>query len=406
MDKCFASYDFSKLKDILDIPKNKVLKLFKDSDDFCKNFSRIKKEYDLEDASNFNIFSSISKVYRYENLHSDIIRLMLDPSTTEEVGSAENVKLFIALLNRIKPELKIELNDEKIEVEREKKRIDILVHDESSAIIIENKINGAKDQDNQIGKYYEEVSKKKPDKVKAVVYLTLTPDKKPEMEVSITNPKMREEIRPKLIHVPVINPKNKELSFSDGFIKKCIEHIGEAKEKELARVYYTQYNKLIQSIGGDSMKMPYMQGALEEIYGDKDKLAAFKMFGDLWAQKEEILPGIMEKLLEKEGFEKYPDGGDWTMYREINSVVSLAYDSGHAFGFVITPGAKLADFKKKHKDLIDCFRNKKLKNIFFEESPLEDAEDWVYKYVDISKIDDVKDIISNFKVLEKSLGNV
>jgi len=398
MDKCFASYDFSKLKDILDIPKNKVLKLFKDSDDFCKEISRLNEEYDLGNGSNFNIFSSISKVYHYENLHSDIIKLILDPSTNGEIGNEENINLFVKLLKKIKPGLKIEWSG-KIKVEREEKNIDILIYDEENAIVIENKINHAIDQYDQVGRYYKEVSKEK--SVNAVVYLTLTPKKKIDIEKSIKSLKMRNKIEPLLVPVSVINPKNEELSFSDGFIKECIKHFGE--EKELARVYYTQYYKLIQSLGSDSMKDPIKQQMLEEIYQDKEKFKTFKIFGDLWDSRGGIIPELVKELLESNKFKEYPETS-WCMYRKIDDIVSLAYDSGNSLGFIITPECKPTEFKRKHKFLLKCFEDEGLKDIFTGKHA--QANDyWVWRCVDVNKVEDIKVIVANLNTLEKALGN-
>jgi hypothetical protein len=90
------------------------------------------KEYDLELESSFNIFTSISDKYKWENLHSDIIRQILDPSA-KGIGNPENIRLFIELLKNKKPDLKLEPS-RKIKVEREKtrekRRIDILISDE------------------------------------------------------------------------------------------------------------------------------------------------------------------------------------------------------------------------------------------------------------------------------------
>lgn len=391
------TYDIIKLNDILNIPKDRIFDFFKEYDGYYNESKKLKKQYNLSD-SGFNIFSSISEVYHYENLHSDIVKLILDPET-EGIGNSENIKLFVKLLNKIKPELNIEMGEE-IVVKREGYHIDILVHDGKNAIIIENKINNATDQNNQIGRYYEKAIKTGYD-VKAIVYLTLTPDKKLDEKKSIENSKTREKIKPLLIHVPVID-KDAEISFSDGFVKKCIECIGDSKWEELARVYYTQYYELIKSLGGNSMAQEFEQLAIKEIYADAKKLEMFCAFGDLWGKKNEVINEIVKKQLEDDLFELHPNTKSY-MYRKIDDLVSLGYSlKDDSFGFIVTPGCKKKTpfGKNEHEKLSACFEN--LGDIFGEKYPWLEAE-WVYKTVDFYKVRDFKAILQNFKLLEKSL---
>jgi hypothetical protein len=170
------NYDFEKINNILSIPKGKIRRLFYEFSTYIQSSKKLKKDYNIVNNTNFNIFSSISDIYYRENFHSDIIKLILDP-LTEKIGNPENIKLFIKTLKKINPKLKISIG-KNITVEREKGRIDVLLYDENNnAIIIENKINFAGDRYDQIGRYYL-TAKNRGLIVNAIVYLTLTPEKK------------------------------------------------------------------------------------------------------------------------------------------------------------------------------------------------------------------------------------
>ena len=101
-------FDLAYLEDILNISKHRVFTFLEGFEEFYQKALEHKK-YDLLDESRFNIFTSISSIYHRENLHSDILKLILDPNTGE-IGNPENIKLFVNLLRKLKPELQIELN--------------------------------------------------------------------------------------------------------------------------------------------------------------------------------------------------------------------------------------------------------------------------------------------------------
>jgi len=67
---------------------------------------------------------------------------------------------------------------ENIHIERETNKIDLFLYDDKmNGIIIENKINWADDQRDQLGRYYTKM-KGKGYNINTIIYLTLTPEKK------------------------------------------------------------------------------------------------------------------------------------------------------------------------------------------------------------------------------------
>jgi hypothetical protein len=396
-------YPTNLVNDILNISKNRVFEMF--NEDIFKKFTQDMqklKEYNLELESSFNIFTSISDKYKREDLHSDIIKQILDPST-KGIGNPENIRLFIELLKNKKLDLKLEPS-RKIKVEREKthekRRIDILISDEKEkwAIIIEDKINNAVDQENQLACYFDNV-KKMGLHPEAIVYLTLTPEKKLDEKISITSHKKRKELRPLIIPISVIDkPENN--SFLDGFIKRCMEITKD--DNVLAKVYYGQYYELLKFLGGNSMAMEFYEPTLKEIYSDKEKFKTFKMLVDLWNNKKDIIPRLIKDILKENGFRDYPNESDY-VFKEFNSDISIGFSIDRSFGFVNTPGSKKIDKTTRNELALMWDNNKKLKNIFVEDTPYTDDDYWVYKYIDINKIENFEDIVFNAHIFEELL---
>lgn len=391
------NYDFNILDNILNSSKNKIFGLLNEFSHYITESRALLKDYDINNNYNFNIFSSISDIYYRENLHSDIIKLILDP-VTEKIGNKENIKIFIGLLNKIKPELKINIGED-IKIEREKGRIDLLIYDtKNNSIIIENKINYAVDRDDQLGRYYN-IAKDKGLTVKAIVYLPLSPEKELDINYSIKDSELRESIKHLIIPLPIIDKKNK-VNFADDFIGKCINQ----SEKDIAKVYYSEYQELLKSLGGNMMTMTLDRDTLIEIYSNKEKLDSFNSFGSLWEKREEVFQGIIRDLLKENDFLEHPDDPKKILYFKIDDNISLGYDVNNwDFGFTITPNGK--EFTKKTKDdLKVILENKKLKDIFSKE-PTKYDELWVYKTLDIDKIGDCKCIIYNFNELKKLIND-
>lgn len=134
----------------------------------------------------FNLIELISDFYYRENFYSDIFAALLNPKSSHLENDLFLV-LFLDLLNRIEPDLKIDkTNYINSIVVREEKRIDILIKGGNHAVIIENKINNAVDQPGQLVRYYNSLVQEGCE-VDAIVYLTKDGNKTPSMEGSTTD---------------------------------------------------------------------------------------------------------------------------------------------------------------------------------------------------------------------------
>ena len=136
-------------------------------------------------------------------------------------------------------------------VEKQKGGIDILIHDEHNAIIIESKINNAIDQKNQLARYLRYVKNKLKKTVLAIVYIRpiYNEYKQPPLETyEIEYESETAEVRNILVPVSVIASKS-ENDLCRSFLDKC----SRKTKNEKARVYIQQYSELLKLKGGSKM---------------------------------------------------------------------------------------------------------------------------------------------------------
>ncbi|EGK8009232.1 PD-(D/E)XK nuclease family protein [Campylobacter lari] len=146
-------------------------------EDFLEQF----KEFKEKNKSNYNPLLKVLPAHDEVNLHSGILKSLLNPSENHKQG-----RLFLDLfLNEIG--LKDWFGESgDVEVLKEYKNIDIYIHNGTKHIILENKI-WAKDQNEQISRYIdtlieeENVSYKDIKNIEniAVIYLTPYGDRDP-----------------------------------------------------------------------------------------------------------------------------------------------------------------------------------------------------------------------------------
>ncbi|MCV3375008.1 PD-(D/E)XK nuclease family protein [Campylobacter sp. IFREMER_LSEM_CL2151] len=149
-----------------------------------ENFLEQFKEFKEKNKSNYNPLLKVLPAHDEVNLHSGILKSLLDPSENHEQG-----RLFLDLfLEKIGLKEWFEKSDD-VKVLKEYKNIDIYIHNGTKHIILENKI-WAKDQHQQIARYIEILNKEENVSYKdienieniAVIYLTLSKDRQPSNE--------------------------------------------------------------------------------------------------------------------------------------------------------------------------------------------------------------------------------
>ena len=154
--------------------------LFDEVNLFCRklipvyNFEKLKLPYHI------NI---LDLIWANENAHSRIFTELLKQKSE---ANYEILSEFIKHVKNINSNFDLKI--EEPHVSTEKDRIDILILDKSYALIIENKIHNASDQNAQLARYIEKIKNKGYNENNIhLIYLTRSGDKKPMDHTWIRN---------------------------------------------------------------------------------------------------------------------------------------------------------------------------------------------------------------------------
>jgi PD-(D/E)XK nuclease superfamily protein len=361
-----------------------------------------REEYKFDRELNFNIFTSVSDTYYRENFHSYILTDILNPYT-EGIGNKKYLDLFIEILNKKNNKIKIPKFKNDIVVVREKERIDILIHDNKNAIIIENKINNAPDQPNQLGRYFKTVKQD----VAAIVYLILAPGKKPDLNYKNDKDYSKKdyykniaEIKEKLIILSVIDNKN-EIDLTHDFLDKCNE-ITET-ENILAKVFIEQYSILLKHLGGKQIIMKYQQELLQKICLKKENIDIVKELVEIWKERDTLSTKIFINSIHDQLSKRNYVIHNGMIKKEINKKEKLFLVFSHDnynnnekqyyFGFAKDDGKLSTNDKKILEDIFD---NKIIDDSFLQKTKTDEIIVWRYLDVIDSEI-----IVSKIKYYTK-----
>ena len=199
-------------------------------EDMLKRYREYIDKNNFEENYPFNIFELISDIYYKENFHSDIIAQLLRNEII--------LKNFLDFIGVDKSKY------ENCEVEREESKIDILIKTEKNCIIVENKLNWAKDMPEQLFRYYNECKNNKKLEVDKIVYLSPNSWKQPE-EQSI------KEIPKELIKT-IIGYDGENNDFYTMVLQKSLEEMNNKEPKEW-RLLLEHYLKILRKTGVTKM---------------------------------------------------------------------------------------------------------------------------------------------------------
>ena len=199
-------------------------------EDMLKRYREYIDKNNFKENYPFNIFELISDTYYKENFHSDIIAQLLRNEII--------LKNFLDFIGVDKSKY------ENCEVEREESKIDILIKTEKNCIIVENKLNWAKDMPEQLFRYYNECKNNKKLEVDKIVYLSPNSWKQPE-EQSI------KEIPKELIKT-IIGYDGENNDFYTMVLQKSLEEMNNKEPKEW-RLLLEHYLKILRKTGVTKM---------------------------------------------------------------------------------------------------------------------------------------------------------
>ena len=143
----------------------------------------------------------------------------------------------------------INIKDEKeysnAEITNEEARIDILIKSEKKAIIVENKINWAPDQIEQLSRYYEKIKNEhngeQKREVEKIVYIAPSKDKNPDEQTFGKDEKIKKEIKDRLEKIISFDGSENDLV---SCLEKSRDKLKENLEKTKNNLDSEDFNKL------------------------------------------------------------------------------------------------------------------------------------------------------------------
>jgi len=158
---------------------NEIKECEKFKDCTVKLLQEFKTIYDGENGKLPYHINLIDELHANENAHSRILEKLLNQKTHN--GKFEILESFIDYLKEKGGDSFNTISIENPQITQEKERIDLWIRDENYAIIIENKIHWASDQEAQIERYIETTKNYNyKEKQIFVIYLPPTYEKEPE----------------------------------------------------------------------------------------------------------------------------------------------------------------------------------------------------------------------------------
>jgi hypothetical protein len=340
---------------------------------------RLNAIYGVEKRDTFNFFETLGNYHR-EQFHDIVLSQILNPRTTE-IGNIEFLHIFCDLLGLRRCRFDNTLSVENQAGNKDYGFIDILVCDASNAIIIENKINRAPDQPDQLARYYDYVKNELGKNILAIVYLRPLGDESklpPFDEYSKEYGDTTQIVKNLLVPLSVIDKSGNDLCH--GFLDKCAEISGNLT----AKIYIRQYSQLLKNMGGRIMVMETEKEIFKKLFADNEGVRKMADIGRIWDERPVLLGSVIhEALITRSGFE--PDGDQYT-YKQIAVAeikIAFFYDTwnrkfSYAFGFA---GLEEKPGQKKRKVLEGILSDFKAPGLGDE---VEAVEDWaLVKRLDI-----------------------
>ena len=219
------------------------------------------------DKLNFNIFDIITDKWKRENFHSEILKFLL-----------ENYEVFF---NNFLELINIKNKEEYLnaEITNEEARIDILIKSEKKAIIVENKINWAPDQNEQLAKYYKKVKDEYKKEVEKIIYIVPSKDKNPDEQTFGKDEKIKKEIKDRLEKIISFDgSKNDLVSCLEKSRDKLKENLEKTKNnfdsEDFNKLFFiNHYIEILKRTGAGDMsevELNFFKEIMEKYKTDKD----------------------------------------------------------------------------------------------------------------------------------------
>ena len=277
LKKTWDFYD-NKSKEIIE-SAFKITSKFIDGNTLQRYIEFIKKN-NFEENYPFNIFELISDIYYRENFHSDIIAKLFENEII--------LKNFLKFIGVDESKYK------SYEVSREENKIDILIKTETNCIIIENKLNWARDMPEQLFRYYNECKNSKKLEVDKIVYLSPNSYKKPADD-SV------KEIPKELIKT-IIGYDGEDEDFYTMVLEKSLKEMNDNEPKEWL-LLLEHYLKILRQTGETKMDK-LTKEFYDKIVNDGKEYEKIELIATMY---NDLIKTRINNLAEKFGGENYKD---------------------------------------------------------------------------------------------------
>ena len=228
---------------------------------------------------NFNIFDIITDKWKRENLHSEILKFLFE--NYEE--------FFDNFLDSIKIKNKKEYSN--AEITNEEAKIDILIKSENKAIIVENKINEAPDQNEQLARYYKKVKYEYKKEVEKIIYIVPSENKNPNEQTFGKDEKIKKEINDRFIKI-------KGFDGIENDLVSCLEKSRDKLKANLEKTknnldsenfnklfFINHYIEILKRTGAGDMsevELKFFEEVMEKYKTDKDIFKKIKYIGEMY----------------------------------------------------------------------------------------------------------------------------
>lgn len=277
LKKTWDFYD-NKSKEIIE-STFKITSKFIDGNTLQRYREFIKKN-NFEENYPFNIFELISDTYYKENFHSDIIAKLFENEII--------LKNFLKFIGVDESKYK------SYEVSREENKIDILIKTETNCIIIENKLNWARDMPEQLFRYYNECKNSKKLEVDKIVYLSPNSYKKPADD-SV------KEIPKELIKT-IVGYDGENEDFYTMVLEKSLKQMNDNEPKEWL-LLLEHYLKILRQTGETKMDK-LTKEFYDKIVNDGKEYEKIELIATMY---NDLIKTRINNLAEKFGGENYKD---------------------------------------------------------------------------------------------------
>ena len=188
------------------------------------------------------------------------------------------------------------------EITNEEARIDILIKSEKKAIIVENKINWAPDQNEQLAKYYKKVKYEYKKEVEKIIYIVPSKDKNPDEQ---TFGEYEKEIKDRL---------EKIISFdgSENDLVSCLEKSRDKLKENLEKTknnfdsenfnklfFINHYIEILKRTGiGDmsTIKSNFSKEIIEKYKNGDNIFEKLNYIIEMCSDNNKLVPNLPEKI--------------------------------------------------------------------------------------------------------------